>query len=190
MDGDEYVYTKEIQDYVYNTLPEAEKNKWTEQTEEIDGYQTVIYVLKPQYRIRSSVKREDLLRGWYEYDITDGTDRKFIYRKDITQEEYDALPSTGSTATEPNYTKTTGGENGWQKSVVKLNLYSKYTDVLDDIENSETKHYYINNKLLILRLKSDAKGFFKKYFLDVIGKYVMQVIPSTAITVVLFDGDE
>lgn len=190
MDRDEYVYTKEIQDYVYNTLPEAEKNKWTEQTEEIDGYQTVIYVLKPQYRIRSSVKREDLLRGWYEYDISDGDTRTYTYRKDITKEEYEALPSTGSTATEPNYPKRIGGEGGWQNSVVKLNLYSKYTDELDEIENSVIKHYYINNKLLILRLKSDKKGFFKRYFLDVVGKYVMQMIPSTAITVVLFEGDE
>lgn len=193
VDGEEYVYTKEIPDYVYNTLPESEKSKWDEhivQISEENGFKRIYYTLKSEYDIRSEVRRTDLLRGWYEYDISDGDTRTYTYRKDITKEEYEALPSTGSTATEPNYPKRIGGEGGWQNSVVKLNLYSKYTDELDEIENSVIKHYYINNKLLILRLKSDKKGFFKRYFLDVVGKYVMQMIPSTAITVVLFEGDE
>ena len=189
VDGDEYVYTKVIMPHIYNALPESEKSKWDEHIEE-DVLYRLSYVLKSQYHIRSETKRDDLLRGWYEYDVTNGTESKYTYRKDITQAEYDAMPSTSSIETEPFYDKTIGGENGWQNSVIKLNLFSKYTDELDEIENTETKHYYINNKLIILKLKSDVKGFFKKYFLDVIGKYVMQVIPSTAITVVLFEGDE
>jgi hypothetical protein len=189
VEGGEYVYTKVIQDYVYISLSESEKNKWDEHIEIVDEHQVVKYTLKPQYHIRSAVRREDLLRGWYEYDLTDGTNSRFMYRKDITKEEFDAIPPTGSTPSEPHYGKTIGGMNGWQDSVIKFNYYSKYTDELDEIDNSDIKHYYLNNKLLILRLKCDAKGFFKKYFLDVIGKYVMQVIPSTAITVVLFDEE-
>ena len=188
--NDEFVYSKVLTKEIYDGLPESEKNKWDENIEYVDGFELITYTLKPQYNIISSVKRTDLTRGWYEYDVSDGTTRAFSYRKDITQEEFEAIPSTGSTPSEPNYTKEIGGENGWQNSVIKLNVFEKYTDDLDEIDNTGTKHYYINNKLIIIRLKSDSKGFFMKYFLDVIGKYVMQVIPSTAITVVIFENDK
>jgi len=193
IDGEEYVYTKLIPDYVYDTLPESEKSMWDEHIVEIIdeyGNKHIYYALKSEYDIRSDVRRTDLLRGWYEYEVSYGNIQIYTYRKDITKEEYEALPSTGPTETEPSYPKIIDEEIGWKNCVIKFNLYSKYTDELDEIKNSAIKHYYINNKLLILRLKSDKRGFFKRYFLDVVGKYVMQMIPSTAITVVLFESDE
>ena len=49
------------------------------------------------------------------------------------------------------------------------------------IEDDGSK-YYINRKLFIMKNKLDG-DLFKKYFMDVIVKYVMQVIPSTSILV-------
>lgn len=49
------------------------------------------------------------------------------------------------------------------------------------IEDDGSK-YYINRKLFIMKNKLDG-DLFKKYFMDVIMKYVMQVIPSTVILV-------
>ena len=63
----------------------------------------------------------------------------------------------------------------------KQNL--KYKDYKPDkIKEWIKKHYYLNSKVIYLTNKIDNNEY-KKYFLNVIIKYLMQVIPSTAIFV-------
>lgn len=192
-----YSYNKRITFDEFDSLPSSEKVKWDGvEVETEEG--TVIYfeLIEP---IESEDRRTDLLRGWYEYDVPNdptptptptpvpgGTDVNYVYRKDVTNEEYELLPED----TPANAWLAPDVKSGWIKTLIKYNSYNKYTDEKDEIDNINTGHYYLNNKLIVLKFKSDSSGYFKKYFFDVIGKYLMQMMPSTAITVVLFEENK
>jgi hypothetical protein len=103
----------------------------------------------------------------------------FLYWRNLTAEQYNDLTESGASGEEIE---------GWVKAVIKSYTYEKYTDVEDEITNTPSPNYYLNTKMFIMRLLHNNE-YFKRYFLDVIGKYVVQMIPSTAITVFLFEGD-
>jgi hypothetical protein len=164
-----YEYNKLITEDIFSEIPENEKRKWKETDEG--------YTLKESIVTSDGKRRSDLLIPWTEYFI----DGKYFYRKDITVDAYNDLQQSDATDDE---------KNGWAKKIIKSNSYDKYTDRDDDIQNNLQNgyHYYLNTKMFIMRL-SHNNEYFKRYFLDVIGKYVVQMIPSTAITVFLFEDD-
>lgn len=57
------------------------------------------------------------------------------------------------------------------------------TDESHNLVEDETKKYYLNSKVIYFTNNMDDNEYFKVYFRNVILKYVMQVIPSTAIIV-------
>ena len=56
------------------------------------------------------------------------------------------------------------------------------SDKVKVLIDDDADKYYINRKYFVMKNKLDGDAF-KKYFTDVIVKYVMQVIPSTVILV-------
>lgn len=115
-------------------------------------------------------------------ELDDNGNPVYEYVKNITSAEYDELPASE--------------QSDYNKTMAKIIVKGTYRDkedatndtAIDYVEEPTYPSYYLNSKLTILEFKNTNERF-KKYFLDVIGKYVMQVMPSTAITVVLFDCD-
>lgn len=63
-----------------------------------------------------------------------------------------------------------------------MNSRTEKYEILHKLYDQLVSKYYINSKVIILSNKQDNE-YFKKYFINVISKYVMQVIPSTSILV-------
>lgn len=162
-----YTYDKFISVNDYEKLPGSDKGKWVMSEDE-----TMYRLLNP---IITTKRRSDFLVPWMSTEYGDN----FLYWRNLTAEQYNDLMESGASGEEIE---------GWVKAVIKSYTYEKYTDVEDEITNTPSPNYYLNTKMFIMRL-SHNNECFKRYFLDVIGKYVVQMIPSTAITVFLFEGD-
>lgn len=162
-----YTYDKFISVNDYEKLPVSDKGKWVMSE---DG--TMYRLLNP---IITTKRRSDFLVPWMSTEYGDN----FLYWRNLTAEQYNDLMESGASGEEIE---------GWVKAVIKSYTYEKYTDVEDEITNTPSPNYYLNTKMFIMRL-SHNNEYFKRYFLDVIGKYVVQMIPSTGITVFLFEGD-
>lgn len=162
-----YTYDKFISVIDYGKLPESDKGKWVMSEDE-----TMYHLLNP---ITTEKRRRDFLVPWMSTEYGDN----FLYWRNLTAEQYNDLMESGASGEEIE---------GWVKAVIKSYTYEKYTDVEDEITNTPSPNYYLNTKMFIMRL-SHNNEYFKRYFLDVIGKYVVQMIPSTAITVFLFEDD-
>ena len=162
-----YTYDKFISVNDYEKLPESDKGKWVMSE---DG--TMYRLLNP---ITTTKRRSDFLVPWMSTEYGDN----FLYWRNLTAEQYNDLMESGASGEEIE---------GWVKAVIKSYTYEKYTDVEDEITNTPSPNYYLNTKMFIMRL-SHNNEYFKRYFLDVIGKYVVQMIPSTAITMFLFEDD-
>lgn len=117
----------------------------------------------------------------------------YEYVKNITSEEYEELPESEQS----DYNKTTAKiirrgtyrdpEDYYINDEDEVVFNDTPIDYIDE-EKLSAPTYYLNSKLIKIEFKNTNERF-KKFFLDVIGKYMMQVMPSTAITVVLFDCD-
>ena len=162
-----YTYDKFISVNDYEKLPQSDKGKWV-MTED----RTMYRLLNP---IITTKRRSDFLVPWMPTEYGDN----FLYWRNLTAEQYNDLMESGASGEEIE---------GWVKAIIKSYTYEKYTDVEDEITNTPSPNYYLNTKMFIMRL-SHNNEYFKRYFLDVIGKYVVQMIPSTGITVFLFEGD-
>lgn len=162
-----YTYDKFISVNDYEKLPVSDKGKWVMSE---DG--TMYRLLNP---ITTTKRRSDFLVPWMSTEYGDN----FLYWRNLTAEQYNDLMESGASGEEIE---------GWVKAIIKSYTYEKYTDVEDEITNTPSPNYYLNTKMFIMRL-SHNNEYFKRYFLDVIGKYVVQMIPSTGITVFLFEGD-
>lgn len=162
-----YTYDKFISVIDYGKLPGSDKGKWVMSEDE-----TMYHLLNP---ITTEKRRSDFLVPWMSTEYGDN----FLYWRNLTAEQYNDLMESGASGEEIE---------GWVKAVIKSYTYEKYTDVEDEITDTPSPNYYLNTKMFIMRLLHNNE-YFKRYFLDVIGKYVVQMIPSTAITVFLFEGD-
>ena len=129
---------------------------------------------------------EESERRKYERQIVnldENGDPVYEYVKNITIDEYNAITDEDE-------------KSDYYQTTAKIFVRGTYRDkedyandtAVDYVEKTTYPSYYLNSKLIKLEFKN-TNQLFKKYFLDVIGKYVMQVIPSTAITVILFDCD-
>lgn len=164
---DGYLYDKYLTEEQYSMLSEADMEKW------IINDDGITYHLKDA--IRSTIRRSDLLVPWNVYVYGDN----WLYWRNLTDEQYNDMINSGASGEEIKE---------WVKAIITSYSYDKYTDVEDEIINTPTPNYYLNTKMFIMRI-SHNNEYFKRYFLDVIGKYVVQMIPSTAITVFLFEDD-
>ena len=113
----------------------------------------------------------------------DNGDPIFQYVKTISEDEWKNLPQSE--------------QSDYKETIIRVSENGQFRDKEDatndtpiGIEDDQTQKqlYYLNSKLIKIEFKN-TNQLFKRYFLDVIGKYLMQVIPSTAIVVVIFDCD-
>lgn len=168
-----YVYDKILSQFDFSSLPEDQKTLWKESV--VNG--VTYYSMKEP--LRKNARRSDLLVPWSGSDIA--IDGKFIYIKQLSDEQYNEMCSDIEVSDDER--------DGWETAIIRINVRTKYTDTDDGILNTVLeRNYYLNTKMFIMRL-SHNNEYFKRYFLDVIGKYVVQMIPSTAITVFLFEDD-
>lgn len=131
-----------------------------------------------------SLSEEEQLKWKPLIEVGDDGTTVFTYTNDISVSEYDAMPPSEE-------------KDEYVKTMASISTINKYRDVEDesldapDGENSanENESYYLNSKLIVIEF-INTNELFKQYFLSVIGKYMMQVIPSTAITVVLFGHED
>lgn len=123
--------------------------------------------------------------GWTReiLSIVDGV-IKYKYVKNITAEEYNEMED--------------GDEKSmYKESMTKIYQRGKYRDSEDTEDKSEyeiagvedspepSPSYYMNSKVITIEF-NNTNELFSEYFIDTMSKYVMQVIPSTAIVIVLF----
>lgn len=103
-----------------------------------------------------------ILTNHFEYVPYVGSPTEYI---ELSQYEFD------------NYGKITNSS----PNILKVeNTFYKKTVICDD---SDKKHYYLNDKLLVINNKID-NYYHKDFFKNVVMKFVAQVIPSTTILVV------
>lgn len=154
--------------------------------EYVDGYTTEI--TEDEF---NSIEDTDEKDKWErEVDSVEDGVTVYKYVKSITVEEYNELPDSE--------------KSKYYKTIAKVYSRDRYRDIEDsllpeeggdrymgddDSAIADVPTYYLNSKLIVMEFKN-TNQLFKRYFLDVIGKYVMQLMPSTAITVMLFDCDE
>lgn len=105
---------------------------------------------------------------------------KVFARKIIRKELEIGSETKGVSPQEFDGFEKTGGKYSYKKDGKYYLSYKEYET--EDINNMMKSTYYLNSKIIYMKNKID-NAFYKSYFKSVIMKYLMQVIPSTAILV-------
>lgn len=188
-----------IDNYV---LPDDVREEMSEFGFNIDEYETTnkvkdicnTYLYENGYATRISQSEYDAIedpaeKALWSYEIAgfdeDGNE-VYEYVKSISESDYESLPQSE--------------KSSYYQTMIKRQSTNQYRDKEDQDTDlpldpsltidttQDASEYYLNSKVIKFEF-FNTNELFKKYFLDVIGKYLMQVIPSTAITVFLFDCD-
>lgn len=125
-----------------------------------------------KFKISDNITDNDkikLLLDVFEYELLDAAPEnvEFDEFNTFTEETFSNMEYSSSS---PKYIKVFGAHDEY---------YYRKT-VKPSMENKDV--YYLNSKVFVLRNRLDNR-YYKGYFMDVILKYLMQVIPSTSILV-------